>query len=75
MRPGKEPQGAVRKDHFDQAARKAIIKEKAGTTPDKADIVEENCRPAKKLAAVPMQNKIQVPTRRPNRRLKSSPDA
>ena len=75
MRPGKEPQGAVPKVHFDQAARKAIIKEKAGTTPDGADIVEENCRLDQKLAAVPMQNKIKVPPRRPNRRLKSSPDA
>jgi hypothetical protein len=75
MRPGKEPQGALQKVHVNPAARKAIIKEKAGTTPDGADIVEENCRPAKKLAAVPMQDKKRVPTRRPERRLKNSPDA
>lgn len=75
MRPGKEPQGALQKVHVNQAARKAIIKEKAGTRPDGADIVGENCRPAKKLAAVPMQDRKKVPTRRPDRRLKSSPDA
>lgn len=56
MRPGKEPHGAPEKVRKDQAARKAIIKEKAGTMPDKAVIVEENCRPGKKLAAVTMQD-------------------
>ncbi len=55
MRPGKEPHGAPENVRKDQAARKAIIKEKAGTRPDEAVIVEENCRPDKKLAAVTMQ--------------------
>ncbi len=56
MRPGKEPHGALQNVHVDQAARKAIIKEKAGAMPDEAVIVEENCRPGKKLAAVTMQD-------------------
>jgi hypothetical protein len=64
MRPGKEPHGAPQHVHVDKAARKAIIKEKAGAMPDEADIVEENCRPEKKLAAVRMQDKTQHPKAR-----------
>lgn len=75
MRPGKEPHGALQNVHVDQAARKAIIKEKAGATPDEAASVEENCRPDKKLAAVTRQDEKKVTTRRPDRRLENSPDA
>lgn len=76
MRPGKEPHGALQNVHVDQAARKAIIKEKAGAMPDEAVIVEENCRPDKKLAAVTMQDEKRLHTRgQVNRWLKNSPDA
>jgi hypothetical protein len=51
MRQDKEPHGALKNVHVDKAAYRAIIKEKAGTTPDEAVIVEEHCRPEKKLAA------------------------
>ena len=56
MRQDKEPHGALKNVYVDQAAFRAIIKEKAGATPDEAVIVEENCRPGKKLAAVTMQD-------------------
>ena len=56
MRQDKEPHGALKDVHVDKAAHRAIIKEKAGTTPDEAVIVEENCRLGKKLAAVTMQD-------------------
>jgi len=75
MRPGKQPHGALQKVYVDQAAHKAIIKEKAGATPDGAVIVEEYCRPEKKLAAVTMQDEKRVAATRPDRRLKNSPDA
>ena len=74
MRPGKEPHGAPGTVRKDQAARKASIKEKAGAMPDKADIVEENCRPDKKLAAVTMQDDARLHQRPGNRRLNISPD-
>jgi len=76
MRPGKEPHGAPQNVHVDQAARKAIIKEKAGATPDGAVIREENCRPGKKPAAVPMQGEKRLqPGGQGNRRLTNGPDA
>jgi hypothetical protein len=56
MRQDKEPHGALKDVHVDKAAHRAIIKEKAGATPDEAVIVEENCRLGKKLAAVTMQD-------------------
>jgi hypothetical protein len=75
MRPGKEPHGAPQNVHVDQAARKAIIKEKAGATPDEAVIREENCRPGKKLAAVPMQDEKRASSRGQVKRwLKNRPD-
>ncbi len=56
MRQDKEPHGALKNVNVNKAADKAIIKEKAGTMPDKAVIVEESCRLDKKLAAVTMQD-------------------
>jgi hypothetical protein len=76
MRPGKEPHGALQNVHVDQAARKAIIKEKAGAMPDEAVIVEESCRPDKKLAAVTVRDEKKLHSRvQVNRWLKNSPDA
>ena len=57
MRPGKEPHGALQNVHVDQAARKAILKEKAGPGEDDAASVEHTCRPAKQLAAGTRQDK------------------
>ncbi len=76
MRPGKEPQGALKNVHVDQAACKASIKEKPGTMRDEPGIVEENCRPATKLAAVTMRDRNRLHRQgQVNRRLKNSPDA
>lgn len=56
MRQDKEPHGALKNVNVDKAAHRAIIKEKAGTTPDATVIVEEYCWLGKKLAAVTVQD-------------------